>query len=71
VNWIINIGILVLIVCSYVANRQGAFGAEKRFAGSLVLAMVVVVIYGVLKLRAMQTAFDARRPDKEKEKEKK
>src|SRR5262245_25296383 len=64
VNWIINVGILVLIVCSYIANRQAAFGAEKKFAGTLVAAMVLVVFYGVLKLRAMQASFDARRPAK-------
>jgi hypothetical protein len=64
VNWIINFGILALIVCAYVANHQGAFGAEKRFAGALVVAMAVTVFYGVLKLRKMQTAFDARRPEK-------
>lgn len=64
VNWVINVGILVLILCSYVAYRQGAFGAEKRFAGALVVAMALTVVYGVLRLRAMQSAFDAHRPAK-------
>ena len=31
VNWAINLGILSLIIASYVANREGAFGMEKRF----------------------------------------
>src|SRR5271169_2337237 len=47
VNWAINIGILGLVIASYVANRAGAFGMEKRFAGILVLAMAVTVFYGV------------------------
>jgi hypothetical protein len=64
VNWLLNVGILVLIVCAYVANRLGAFGAERRFAGVLVTAMAITVIYGVLKLRRMQASFDARRPAK-------
>jgi hypothetical protein len=64
VNWVINFGILALIVCAYISNRQGAWGAEKMFAGTLVVAMALTVFYGVLKLRKMQTAFDARRPEK-------
>ena len=64
VNWVINLGILALIVCSYVSNRLEAFDAEKRFAGALVVAMALTVFYGVLKLRAMQAAFDAHRPAK-------
>jgi hypothetical protein len=64
VNWVINFGIFALIVSSYIANRQGAFGAEKKFAGALVVAMAVTVFYGVMKLRRMQAAFDARRPVK-------
>jgi hypothetical protein len=64
VNWVINFGILALIICAYVSNRQGAFGAEKKFAGLLVVTMALTVFYGVLKLRAMQASFDARRPVK-------
>ena len=64
VNWVINFGILALIVCAYVANRQGAFGAERRFAGVLVVAMAITVFYGVLKLRTMQAAYDAHVPPK-------
>ena len=64
VNWVLNLGILGLIVGSYVANRQGAYGAEKMFAGILVVTMAITVFYGVLKLRKMQTTYDAQYPPK-------
>jgi hypothetical protein len=64
VNWIINIGILCLIVASYIANRQAEYTLERRFGSTLVIAMVVIVIYGVLKLRRMQADYDARCPAK-------
>jgi hypothetical protein len=65
VNWVINIGILCLIIATYVANREAAFGAEKTFGGLLVLGMAVTVFYGVLKLRQMQVDYDLRCPPKE------
>jgi hypothetical protein len=65
VNWAINIGILVLIVASYVANRRGDFELEKACVGLLIVAMAATVFYGVLRLRQMQTDFDARHPPKE------
>jgi len=65
VNWAINIGILCLIIASYVAYREGAYVLERRFAGALVVAMVITVAYGVLALRKMQTTYDARRPPKD------
>jgi hypothetical protein len=65
VNWAINIGILCLIIATYVANREAAFGAEKTFGGLLVLGMAVTVFYGVLKLRQMQADYDLRCPPKE------
>jgi hypothetical protein len=65
-NWIINSVILLLIVASYVFYRQGDYAMEKRFAGLLVIAMVIAVFYGVLTLRQMQTTYDARSPQKEK-----
>ncbi len=72
-NWAINIGIVALIVAATVANRQGAFDLEKSFVSLLVIAMLVTVFHGVLKLRRMQTLYDAYappRPAKEaKEKE--
>jgi hypothetical protein len=64
VNWAINIGILCLIVASYVAYREGDYSLEKRFASVLVVAMALTVFYGVLKLKQMQTTFDAQSPQK-------
>jgi hypothetical protein len=64
VNWAINIGILCLIIASYIANREGAYGMEKRFAGLLVIAMAVTVLYGVLKLRRLQMTYDLYCPPK-------
>jgi len=64
VNWIINAGILCLITASYVANREGEYEWERRLAGLLVVAMVITVFYGVLKLRRMQTIYDAHCPPK-------
>jgi hypothetical protein len=63
-NWAINIGILGLIIASTVANRQGAFGMEKALVGVLVISMVITLFYGVLKLRQMQTLYDANSPPK-------
>lgn len=64
VNWAINIGILCLIVASYVAYREGDYSLEKRFASVLVVTMALTVFYGVLKLKQMQTTFDAQSPQK-------
>jgi hypothetical protein len=64
VNWIINIGILCLIVLSYVANREGDYFWERRAAAILVVVMVIVVFYGVLRLRQMQRIYDAHCPPK-------
>jgi hypothetical protein len=64
-NWIINIGILGLIIAAYVANREAEYGWERRFSGLLVLAMGVSVVYGVLKLRRMATDYARRCPTKE------
>jgi hypothetical protein len=64
VNWTINAGILCLITASYIANREGEYYWERRSAGLLVIAMVITVFYGVLKLRRMQTTYDAHCPTK-------
>jgi hypothetical protein len=64
VNWIINIVIFVLIVCSYVANRMGNYFVEKQLSRLLVTLMVITVFYGVLKLKRMQAAYDAHVPAK-------
>jgi hypothetical protein len=66
VNWIINFVILFLIVVSYAFYRQRDYLMEKRLASLLVIIMVVTVFYSVLKLRQMQTIYDARAPHKEK-----
>jgi hypothetical protein len=65
-NWIINFLIVFLIVASYVFYRQGDYGMEERLAGTLVIIMVIIVFYGILKLKQMQTSYDARSPQKEK-----
>lgn len=70
VNWVLNLGIFGLIAASYAANRTANFGAEKTLVGILVVTMVIAVTYGVLKLRQMQRAYDARCPVK-KDKDKK
>jgi hypothetical protein len=64
VNWTINAGILCLITASYIANREGEYYWERRSAGLLVVAMIITVFYGVLKLRRMQTTYDVRCPQK-------
>src|SRR5271154_6240665 len=64
VNWLINIGILCLIIVSYVANREGAYHIERLSSGLLVAAMAITVWYGVLKLRQMQSSYDANCPPK-------
>jgi hypothetical protein len=66
VNWIINFVILFLIVTSYVSYRRGDYDMEMRFAATLVILMVITVFYGILKLKQMQTSYDARSPQKEK-----
>lgn len=63
-NWIINIGILCLIFGGYIANREGEYGVEKKLSGALVIIMALTVLYGVLKLKKMQTIYDERRPVK-------
>jgi hypothetical protein len=64
VNWVINILVLCLIMASYVAYREGVYSLEKRFAAALVVLMAITVCFGVLKLRQMQTAYDAHCPPK-------
>ncbi len=64
VNWIINTAILCLIIARYVAYREGQYMLERRFSGVLVIAMVIVVFYGVLRLKRMQAIYDAHSPPK-------
>jgi hypothetical protein len=63
-NWAINIGILCLIIASYIAYREENYHMERRFAALLVVVMAITVLYGVLKLRRMQAIYDARCPPK-------
>jgi hypothetical protein len=64
VNWIINLGMLALIVASYIANRMAAFVEERMLVAALVIAMAATVTYGVLKLKSIQAAYDANVPPK-------
>jgi hypothetical protein len=65
VNWVINILIPCLIIASYVAYRESDYTLEKRFAAILVGIMAITALYGMLKLRQMQAAYDAHCPPKE------
>ena len=64
VNWAINLGIVGMIVVVYVANRQSEYLVERIAAAVLVVGMLLVVFYGVLKLRQMQTDYDLYAPAK-------
>ena len=64
VNWVINLGILGLILGSTAANRMGAFAVEKALVATLVISMALVVFYGVMKLRQMQAEYDDNLPPK-------
>ena len=67
-NWGVNLGILALIVSAFAANRAGSFEAEKALVGTLIAAMVLLVFYGVLRLRQMQQRYDDFHPEKVKDK---
>jgi len=69
-NVAVNAGILVLIVGSYIANRQGNFAVEKALVGLLILGMMVLVFYGVMSLRRNQLRYDSFHPEKPKDKDK-
>jgi hypothetical protein len=68
VNWAVNIAIVVLIITSYIANRAGDFPMERKLVGVLVLIMAATTVYGIIKLRTLQTAFDLNAPPEEKKK---
>jgi hypothetical protein len=63
-NWVINIGIFVLIMAAYIANREGAYHVERMLSSILVICMALVVYFGVMKLQAMQVEYDRRCPQK-------
>ena len=64
VNWIINFAIIFLIFAGYIANREAVYSIEKTLDAVLVVTMGLIVLYGVLKLKRMQTDYDARCPPK-------
>jgi hypothetical protein len=70
-NWLINFLILGLIIASYVENRLGDYPMERHLVGALVILMAGTVVYGVLKLRTLQAAYDANVPPEEEKKKKK
>jgi len=61
-NWAINIAILILIVASYVAYRQGMYVGERILTVLLILAMGVTVVFGIFKLKQMQMDYTRRYP---------
>lgn len=65
-NWTLNAVIVCMIVMDYVAYREGFFLAERRISSLLIIFMALVVLYGVLKLKKMQTLYDANCPPKVK-----
>lgn len=64
-NWIVNLAIAALIVAAYGANWLGAYTAERSFGSVLMVGMVALVWYGIVRLKAMQTDYDARLPPKD------
>jgi hypothetical protein len=64
VNGIINAAILCLIIASYIANREAAYGVEKTIVAVLVVLMAIMVFYGISKLKRMQADYDASCPPK-------
>lgn len=66
-NTAANLGILALIVGSYIANRLGNFAVEKALVGALILGMIGLVFHGVLRLRRMQERYDEFHPEKAKD----
>jgi hypothetical protein len=62
VNWVLNAGIFLLVVSSYIAYRLGHYYTEKHLAGLLIVIMALTVFYGVLKLKRMQETYDSLLP---------
>ena len=61
-NWGINIAILILILTSYVAYRQGMYVSERILTVLLILAMGSTVVFGIFKLKQMQMDYTRRYP---------
>jgi hypothetical protein len=72
-NWAVNAVIVLLIVGSYIANREGDYFWERRLASLLIIIMVVVVFHGIARLKQNQAIYDARcpppKPKKDKDKD--
>ena len=67
-NVAVNLGILALIVGSYVANRAGQLPVEKVTGRPADPGHDRLVFHGVLTLRRMQQRYDDFHPDKAKDK---
>jgi len=65
VNWMINFAILGLIIAAYVAYREGAYVTERVLTGLLILGLGLTILYGILKLKQMQTEYTLRAPHKD------
>ena len=65
VNWIVNIAILGLIIAAYVAYREGAYATERVLTGLMILGLGLTILFGILKLKQMQTEYTLRAPHKE------
>ena len=65
VNWLINLAILGLIIAAYVAYREGAYVTERVLTGLLILGLGLTILYGILKLKQMQTEYTLRAPHKD------
>ncbi len=70
VDWLVNMSIVLLIVTSYYFNRTADYANERHAVGLLVMIMALTVIYGVLKLRTLQAAYDLNAPPEPEPKKK-
>jgi len=65
INWIINIGIFLLDCLQLYFYREGDYPMERAPGSrSSDCDMVIIVFYGVLKLRRMQANYDRGCPPK-------
>ena len=69
-NWLLNGVILIVTTAGYLANRQGAFVVERVMDSGLCSVMTATALYGIFKLKEMQTAYDANVPAEVKKKDK-
>lgn len=64
VNWIVTWTIVALIVAGRRANVTNSFELEKAAGSALVFVCLATVVYGILRLKAMQAQYDANKPPK-------